>query len=92
MVRFSSPVRFSSTAAYCPARPIRSRSLAASSRTSSPSTVAVPASGLSSVVRTRTAVVFPAPLGPSSPSTVPAVTSKSTPSSALTSPKDLTSP
>ena len=35
--------------------------------TSSPTTRAVPASGLSSVVRIRTAVVLPAPLGPSRP-------------------------
>ncbi len=33
---------------------------------------ALPLSGGSSVVRMRTAVVLPAPLGPSSPSTVPA--------------------
>ena len=38
IVRFSRPVRFSSTAAYWPASPIRSRSAAASSTTSRPST------------------------------------------------------
>ncbi len=71
MVRFSSPVRFSSTAAYWPASPIRWRRAAASRTTSSPTTVAVPASGMSSVVSTRTSVVLPAPLGPSRPRTVP---------------------
>ena len=70
--RFSRPVRFSSTAAYWPARPICWRSSAASRTTSRPATRAVPASGFSSVVSTRTAVVLPAPLGPSRPSTVPA--------------------
>src|ERR1700712_3225519 len=40
----------------------------------------------------RTAVVFPAPFGPSSPSTVPVGAVRSTPSSATTSPYDLTSP
>ena len=90
--RFSSPVRFSSTAAYWPASPICSRSRAASRTTSSPATRALPASGLSSVVSTRTAVVLPAPFGPSSPSTVPGAASRSTPSSARTSPNDLTRP
>ena len=47
--------------------------------------------GASSVVRMRTAVVLPAPLGPSMPSTVPLCTSRSTPLSASTSPKCLTS-
>ena len=47
------------------------RSAAASRTTSRPATRAVPPSGGSSVVRMRTAVVLPAPLGPSRPSTVP---------------------
>ena len=45
----------------------------------------------SSVVRMRTAVVLPAPFGPSRPSTVPFWTSRSTPLSASTSPKCFTS-
>ena len=45
-----------------------------------------PASGFSSVVRMRTSVVLPAPLGPSRPSTSPPATSRSTPASAWTSP------
>src|SRR4051794_38393885 len=92
MVRFSAPVSSSSTAAYCPASPIRWRSSAASLTTSSPATRALPESGFNSVVSTRTAVVLPAPFGPSSPSTVPCETSRSTPSSARTSPNDLVSP
>ena len=40
----------------------------------------------------RTAVVLPAPLGPSTPRTVPGAASRSMPSSARTSPYDLTSP
>src|SRR6202030_2353026 len=51
-----------------------------------------PESGRSSVVRMRTAVVLPAPLGPSMPSTVPRGTEKSMPRSACTLPKDLCSP
>ena len=65
---------------------------AARRTTSMPATVARPASGASSVVRMRTAVVLPAPLGPSRPRTVPAGPSRSTPSSARSSPKRLTSP
>src|ERR1700756_1244521 len=44
------------------------------------------------VARVRTAVVLPAPLGPSRPSTLPASTARSMPSSAPTGPKRLTSP
>ena len=51
---------------------------------------AVPPSGLSSVVRIRTAVVLPAPLGPSRPSTLPSGTSNETPFTASTSPKHFT--
>ena len=47
-----------------------------------PSTRALPESGRSSVASTRTAVVFPAPLGPSTPSTVPSGTVSDSPSSA----------
>ncbi len=52
----------------------------------------VPASGRARVVRIRTAVVFPAPFGPSSPRTVPAGTAKSTPPRASVSPYLLTRP
>ena len=57
-----------------------------------PSMNARPASGLSSVVRIRTAVVLPAPFGPSSPSTWPRSIERSTPRSASVSPKRLVSP
>ena len=60
--------------------------------TSCPATVARPPSGRSNVVRMRIAVVLPAPLGPSNPTTVASATSKSTPASAVKSPKRLTSP
>ena len=46
----------------------------------------------SSVVRIRTAVVLPAPLGPSSPHTVPARTARSSPASASSAPNRLRSP
>ena len=63
------------------------------SRTQSrPATSARPPSGSSSVVKIRTAVVLPAPFGPSRPNTVPAATSRSRPSSASVFPKRLTSP
>ena len=52
--------------------------------------MAVPESGLKSVVRTRTVVVLPAPFGPSNPKTVPCSTSKLNPSRAITSPYFLT--
>ena len=84
MSRFSKPVRYSSTAAYCPESPMRSRTAWGSFAMSMPSTVAVPSSGSSRVVSTRTVVVLPAPLGPSSPSTVPCSTDRSNPSSAVT--------
>ncbi len=51
--------------------PIDMRVAIGSAVTSRPSTSARPRSGRSSVVRMRTAVVLPAPFGPSSPSTVP---------------------
>ena len=54
--------------------------------TSMPATSARPQSGCSRVVSTRTAVVLPAPFGPSRPRTVPSGTSRSSPSSARTSP------
>src|SRR6266511_200101 len=92
MSRFSNPVRCSSTAAFCPESPMRSRTLSGSAHTSRPATTALPSSGSSSVVRMRTAVVFPAPFGPSSPSTVPCGTARSMPSSAVTLPYRLTSP
>ena len=65
---------------------------AGAAATSMPSTVARPASGRRMVVRIRTAVVLPAPFGPSRPSTVAGGTSKSTPSRATTAPKLLRRP
>ena len=79
--RFSRPVRISSTAANCPVRLMDSRTFAGCVATSKPSTVAVPASGLSSVDRIFTTVVLPAPLEPSRAKMLPRATSKSTPRS-----------
>ena len=53
---------------------------------SKPATCAVPVSGLASVVRIFTAVVLPAPFGPSSPKIVLSGTVKLSPSSARTPP------
>ena len=83
--RFSLPVRFSSTAAYWPESPMRRRICCAWRTTSRPATVACPESGRRSVARIRTVVVFPAPFGPSKPSTVPSATVRSSPSRARTS-------
>ena len=90
--RFSRPVRISSTAANCPVRPSNSRTAAGSRATSSPRTSARPESGTSSVARTRTRVVLPAPLGPSRPNTAPSGTTRSTPASATVAPKRLVTP
>src|SRR6266487_4506869 len=79
-------------AADWPASPIERRTAAASRTTSWPSTIARPWSGRSRVVRMRTAVVLPAPLGPSTPSTVPRGTDRSMPLNACTSPNDLVKP
>src|SRR5207244_3791776 len=57
-----------------------------------PPTVARPASGRNKVARILTTVVLPAPLGPSTPTTLPVGTSRSTPFSATVSPKRLTRP
>jgi len=73
-------------AAFWPETPISFRAAAGSAITSTPPTRACPESGRTSVVRTFTAVVLPAPLGPSTPSTVPSGTRRSSPSSALTLP------
>ncbi len=62
------------------------------SRTDTPATTASPSSGSSSVVRIDTAVVLPAPLGPSRPSTVPSGTVRSSPARACTEPNRLASP
>src|SRR4051794_8500659 len=71
---------------------MRERSAAASRTTSCPATRALPASGSSSVARMRTAVVFPAPLGPRRPSTLPVRAAKSTPHRARTDPYDFSRP
>ena len=84
---FSRPVRFSSTAAYWPAKPMIRRTVSASFTTSWPRMEAVPVSGVKMVERMRTAVVLPAPLGPSNPRTVPSSTWRETWSSARTLPR-----
>src|SRR3569833_2974546 len=92
MRRLARPVSFSSTAAYWPASPILSLTRPASRTTSYPAMRACPASGSDRVARMRTAVVLPAPLGPSTPQTVPLGTLRSRPRSAWVSPKALHSP
>ena len=84
--RFWRPVSSRSSVASWAATPMWRRTSPGCATTSIPATVAVPASGTASVVRTRTAVVLPAPFGPSSPRIVPAGTSKETPASAWVSP------
>ena len=86
IIKFSIPVRFSSTEAFCPDKPIISRACSGSLITSTSETMAVPESGTNKVVKTRTAVVLPAPFGPSNPKTLPCSTFKLSPSRAVTSP------
>ena len=81
--RFSRPVSSSSTVAAWPVRPMSARTASGSRRTSWPATRAVPLVGRLSVVIMRTVVVLPAPLGPSSPRTVPCGTEKLTSSTAV---------
>ncbi|MBD3143779.1 winged helix-turn-helix domain-containing protein [Microbispora camponoti] len=69
-----------------PVSPMSERTWCARRTTSNPDTRAPPPSGRTSVARIRTAVVFPAPLGPRTPRRRPCGTSRSTPSSALVSP------
>src|SRR5919106_724229 len=71
---------------------MRRRTSLGEATTSAPATMAVPASGVRSVVRIDTAVVLPAPLGPSSPRTVPSVTARSRSSKATTEPYLFTRP
>ena len=86
-IRFSRPVRRSSSDASWPATAICSRTACGSRTTSRPATSARPVVGESSVVRIRTAVVLPAPLWPSRPSTVPGSTARSRPLRASVAPK-----
>src|SRR3954464_3715107 len=69
-----------------------SRTALGSLTTSRPKTSTRPASGLSSVVKTRTSVVLPAPLGPRRPNTVPSSIPTDTPARATVTPKRLTTP
>src|SRR6266568_5038760 len=71
---------------------MRSRTVLACFTTSSPATSARPRSGLVSVVRMRTAVVLPAPLGPRTPRTLPSSAIRSKPSRAWILPYALYSP
>jgi hypothetical protein len=91
-IRFSSPVSRSSTADSCPVTPMAARIASASSATSWPATRTSPPSAVMSVVRIRTIVVLPAPLGPSRAKIVPSATCRSIPSRTVLSPKDLRSP
>ena len=90
--RFSLPVRFSSTEAYCPVTPTSWRIMCGCRRTSTPKMLASPPSIGSRVASILSMVVLPAPLGPSTPKTSPRRTSRSIPSTARKSPKVLTSP
>ena len=72
--------------ASCAATPMWRRTSPGCFTTSTPATVARPASGRAIVVRMRTAVVLPAPFGPSSPRIVPAWTENDTPARAWVSP------
>ncbi len=68
------------------------RTLSRSETTSCPATSALPPVGLASVQSMLIVVVLPAPFGPRKPNTSPAATSKLTPRTASSSPKDFLNP
>src|ERR1700682_1153947 len=78
-IRFSRPVRNSSSAASCPVTPMLARTSADCLSTSNPATVADPVVGRTRVDRMLIVVVFPAPLWPSSAHTEARATVKLTP-------------
>ena len=89
---FSSPVIRPSTAENCPVTPIAARTPSGDVAMSWPATWAWPPSAVMSVERIFTAVVLPAPFGPSSANTDPAGMCRSMPSSTILSPYDLRRP
>ena len=91
-IRFSRAVRFLSSAANWPVSEIRLRTVLASRTTSWPAMRAKPASGRERVASMRTVVVLPAPLGPSSATTVHGSTRRSRSSTATKLPKLLVRP
>ena len=69
--RFSRPVASGSSPCFWATTPMARRTRIGSASTSMPATRALPLSGRDRVVRIRTVVDLPAPLGPSSPKMVP---------------------
>jgi hypothetical protein len=90
--RFCRPVKAPSRVASWAATPIRRRTSFAWVAMSKPATMPRPRSGVARVVRIRTAVVLPAPFGPSRPRIDPEGTAKSTPANACVSPYALARP
>src|SRR3954464_10810216 len=72
--------------------PMRARASLDSRGSSYPSTRISPSSATACAVSMRMVVDFPAPLGPSRPKQIPSGTSRSRPSTATMSPKDLRTP
>ena len=83
---FSSPVISPSTAENWPVTPIAARTACGSAARSWPPTCSSPASAVMRVERILTAVVLPAPFGPSREKTVPVGTARSIPSRTVLSP------
>ena len=92
IMRFCRPVSSSSRVASWAVTPMLRCTAPASRDDVVAGDRAEPPSGIASVVRIRTAVVLPAPFGPSMPRIEPAGTSRSIPSSATVSPKRLVRP
>ena len=86
MIRLPRDDSSPSTVASWAATPMLRRMSSGDVTTSWPATAAVPSVGRASVVRMRMAVVFPAPLWPRRPSTVPRGTETSRSRSAHCSP------
>src|SRR5207245_277501 len=83
------PVRLGSAPACWPTYPTCSRTRFGRRRRSKPATMASPLLGCSNVASMRSAVVLPAPFGPRNPKISPALTFRSTPATASTTPRRL---
>ena len=70
----------------CSCTPMRGSSAALRGHTGSPSTVALPDVGRRSPSTISSSVVFPAPLGPRTPTNSPSATCIETPSTAVSGP------
>src|SRR5215218_4850435 len=90
--RFWRAVSSTSRLSSCGTTPHSARARLESAGTSNPSTWSSPASGIACAVSIFIVVDLPAPFGPSRPTHVPSGTSRSSPSTAVMSPKRFVTP